>query len=228
MRLTATISNIETLRHWWSRNAPSLFVSEFQWLDHGWTWRPRLLLAFLQIGTMGRRHSPPIGNGHDRSCMNHDETKTGFVIMICNSANNIIHLSMINWSWWGWWEVSYIGWGNCHFDDHGHGELVTVLRIALDFDLVRNAERGNLVRWSVGALWLVGQKTMLRIIKLWRLRIIESFKDGGSGLDTARLSAAINPALSMLPPSAQVLYCTVLHHGNSKRGGWHHETMQSW
>ena len=122
MWLTATISNIETLRHWWSRNAPSLFVSEFQWLDHGWTWRPRLLLAFLQIGTMGRRHSPPIGNGHDRSCMNHDETKTGFLIMICSSANNIIHLSMINWSLWGWWEVSYIGWGNCHFDDHGHGD----------------------------------------------------------------------------------------------------------
>ena len=49
---------------------------------------------------------------------------------------------------------------------------------------------------------MVGQKTMLRIVK--------SFKDSGSGLNTARLSAAINPALSMLPPSAQVLYCTVL------------------
>ena len=96
--------------------------------------------------------------------------------------------------------------------------MVTVLRIALDFDLVRNAEKGNLVRWSVGALWLVGQKTMLRIIKLWRLRIIESFKDGGSGLDTARLSAAINPALSMLPPSAQVLYCTVLLTPFKERG----------
>ena len=97
--------------------------------------------------------------------------------------------------------------------------MVTVLRIALDFDLVRNAERGNRVRWSVGALWLVGQKTMLRIVK--------SFKDSGSGLNTARLSAAINPALSMLPPSAQVLYCTVLT-PFIERGVGNMKPWQSW
>ena len=50
------------------------------------------------------------------------------------------------------------------------------------------------------------------------LRIVKSFKDSGSGLDTARLSAAINPALSMLPPSAQVLYCTVLLTPFKERG----------
>ena len=91
--------------------------------------------------------------------------------------------------WW-WWRCSGLPWTSTWWG-------------------MQREETGSddlwvLYDWSV-------QKTMLRIVK--------SFKDSGSGLNTARLSAAINPALSMLPPSAQVLYCTVLHHGNSNRGG---------